>query len=78
MARPMTTIQGAVGCVATIMKLCAIAAPVSMPRTKMAASASPSPERKTCRPGQPPARVNDSPARSMPAKFSQWTLWAAG
>ena len=50
-------------------KLCAKAAPIIIPRTKMAASPSPSPDKNNCLPGQPPARAKQSPARTMPRKF---------
>ena len=52
-----------------VPRLCAMAAPASMPRAKMAASLSPSPAMKSCLPGHPPASAKARPAVTMPRKF---------
>ena len=49
-----------------------------MPRAKTAASPSPSPDMMNWRPGQPPARMKASPARTMPPKFHKASVCATG
>ena len=61
-----------------VAKLWAKPAPAIIPRTKMAASPSPSPERKSCLPGHPPASAKASPASTIPPKFQRWLVWATG
>ena len=75
---PMMTNAGPQGAgpwgVLAVAKLWANAAPAIIPMIKIAASPSPSPERKSCLPGHPPANAKARPANTIPPKFQRWLV----
>ena len=60
------------------LKLCANAAPTTIPITVMAESAFPSPDRINCLNGQPPNKTEPHPATNIPMKFQVPSLNAIG